>query len=179
MRTPAEHVASIAVRNHVCAVPILDRDRRLLGVVSADDILAAVRMETTKCVYRLVGVLGLELKLSQVGLRDILAMVRARIPWLIVSLVISVFISGGIIRRFEDALAALPVIAAFIPALMGSVDNISLQSSTVLVRTLAQGRMRGSVSSVAPRGRPWVVRGSWPHPRGLSYLRYPCGGSAI
>lgn len=135
----AERVASIAIRNHVCAVPILDRDHKLLGIVSADDILNAVRMESNRCVYRLAGILGLEPKLGD--LRNILTMVKARIPWLIITLIIGVFVSGGIIKMFEDTLSALPVIAVFIPVLMASGGNVSIQSSTLLVRTLAVERI--------------------------------------
>lgn len=137
-----EKVASIVIKNHVCAIPILDHNQKLLGIVSADEILNSVRIESNRCVYRLAGILGLEPMPLRIDLKSILAMVKARTPWLIVCLTIGVFVSGGIIRIFEDALAVLPVIVVFIPVLMASGGNISTQSSTILVRSLALGRVR-------------------------------------
>ncbi|WP_309492898.1 magnesium transporter [Candidatus Hecatella orcuttiae] len=139
-----EQVASVIIKNDLCAVPLLSRNHKLLGIVSADDILDAMRVESDEDIYRLAGILGLEFRFPAAGLEDLSMMVKSRIPWLIICVIIGVLVSGSVIKKYEDAIAALPLIAVFIPVLMDSGGNIGTQSSTIIVRALALGQMRTS-----------------------------------
>lgn len=128
-----EEVADIASRYDLVAVPVVDEQRRMLGVVTIDDIVDVLREEATEDILKMAGA-GEEMAETQ----DFVASFRARIPWLAVAalggLLVAISLSG-----FEDALAQVPVLALFMPVIAGMGGNIGSQTMTVVVRGLATG----------------------------------------
>lgn len=133
-----EKVAECASLYDLVAIPVVDDQRRLLGVVTIDDILDVVREEATEDILRMAGA-GQVL----VDTRDFGASFRARLPWL------GAAAAGGLLvaislQGFEEALRAAPELALFMPVVAGMGGNVGTQSSTIVVRGLAVGYVETS-----------------------------------
>ena len=133
--TDQEEVAKLVARYDILAVPVVDQSHQLVGIVTVDDVIDIFRIEATEDILKMAGV-GEE----YVETKSVLKSTRIRLPWLFASCVggILVFI---IIGRFENALSQITYLAAFIPVIMGMGGNIGTQSSTIVVRGLATGRL--------------------------------------
>jgi magnesium transporter len=130
-----EEVAKIVARYDILAVPVVDEHHRLVGIVTVDDVIDIFRREATEDILKMAGV-GEEF----VETKSILKSTRLRLPWLFASCVggiLAFFIIGG----FEESLKQVTYLAAFIPVIMGMGGNIGTQSSTIVVRGLATGRL--------------------------------------
>jgi magnesium transporter len=130
-----EEVAKIVARYDILAVPVVDDTHRLVGIVTVDDVIDIFRKEATEDILRMAGA-GEEF----VETKSILKSTRIRLPWLFASC------AGGImalfvINHFELSLNKFVYLAAFIPVIMGMGGNIGMQSSTIVVRGLATGRL--------------------------------------
>jgi magnesium transporter len=130
-----EEVAKIVARYDILAVPVVDDSNRLVGIVTVDDVIDIFREEATEDMLKMAGV-GEEFVETQ----SVLKSTRIRMPWLFASCVGGV-IAFYIIGRFENTLHKLAYLAAFIPVIMGMGGNIGTQSSTIVVRGLATGRL--------------------------------------
>ncbi len=133
--TDQEEVAKIVARYDILAVPVVDEANTLVGIVTVDDVIDVLRKEATEDILKMAGV-GEQFVETQSVFRS----TRIRLPWLFASCVggvIAVFIIG----RFELSLSKLTYLAAFIPVIMGMGGNIGTQSSTIVVRGLATGRL--------------------------------------
>jgi magnesium transporter len=134
--TDQEEVAHIVSRYNIMAVPVVDLNGVMLGIVTVDDIMDVVREEATEDFYQMVGA-G---KDREILLKPVLQNVLTRLPWLVASWV------GGIlamlvIKNFEAELAKVVILAGFIPVIIGMGGNIGTQSSTLTIRGLATGRV--------------------------------------
>lgn len=133
--TDSEDVANIVARYDFLAVPVVDNDNRLVGIVTVDDVIDIISEEATGDILKMAGV-GADYIETQTILRG----TRIRLPWLFTSFLGGVgafFIIGG----FEASLAKYTYLAAFIPVIMGMGGNIGTQSSTIVVRGLATGKI--------------------------------------
>jgi len=130
-----EEVARIVARYNVLAVPVVDEKNKLVGIVTVDDVIDIIREEATEDFLKMAGA-GDDLIESQ----SILKSTRTRLPWLLASWIGGV-IAFLIIGHFESTLNKLVYLAAFIPIIMGMGGNIGTQSSTIVVRGLATGRL--------------------------------------
>ncbi len=130
-----EEVARIVARYDILAVPVVDDSNRLVGVVTVDDVLDILRKEATEDILKMAGV-GEEF----VETKSILKSTRIRLPWLFASCIGGLF-AFFIIGRFESSILKYAYLAAFIPVIMGMGGNIGTQSSTIVVRGLATGRI--------------------------------------
>ncbi len=130
-----EEVAKIVARYDILAVPVVDEYGKLIGIVTVDDIIDIIREEATEDILKMAGA-GEEFVETQSVLRS----TRIRLPWLFASCVGGV-IAFMIIGRFEESLSKFIYLAAFIPVIMGMGGNIGTQSSTIVVRGLATGRL--------------------------------------
>ena len=131
-----EEVARIVSKYDLLAVPVVDAQERLLGIITVDDVIDVMEQEATEDIYHFAGaseVEGTELTKASVG-----KVVRLRMPWLIISLAGGV-LSGRVIGGFENILETIVVLAVFIPVVMGMGGNVGTQSSTIFVRGLATG----------------------------------------
>jgi magnesium transporter len=130
-----EEVARIVARYDILAVPVVDDANRLVGVVTVDDVIDILRKEATEDILKMAGV-GEEF----VETKSIFKSTRIRLPWLFASCLGGLF-AFFIIGKFESSILKYAYLAAFIPVIMGMGGNIGTQSSTIVVRGLATGRL--------------------------------------
>ena len=130
-----EEVAKIVARYDILAVPVVDETNRLVGIVTVDDVIDIFRREATEDILKMAGA-GEEF----VETKSILKSTRIRLPWLFASCVGGI-IAFFIIGKFEGSLNKVAALAAFIPVILGMGGNIGTQSSTIVVRGLATGRI--------------------------------------
>ncbi|MCG2755328.1 MAG: magnesium transporter [Desulfobacteraceae bacterium] len=130
-----EEVAKIVARYDILAVPVVDEYGVLVGIITVDDIVDIIRKEATEDILKMAGA-GEEFVETQSVVRS----TRIRLPWLFASCIGGI-IAFIIIGRFEQSLSKFIYLAAFIPVIMGMGGNIGTQSSTIVVRGLATGRL--------------------------------------
>jgi len=135
-----EKAAELTKRYDLVALPVVDSENVLLGIVTVDDILDVMEDEATEDIYKLAGI-------STINDGDInvptLSITKRRLPWLVVCL-FGGLIAAGVIVSFEEVLAAIFILAIFIPVIMDMGGNVGTQSSTVIVRGLATGEIKAN-----------------------------------
>ena len=134
--TDQEEVAQIVAQYNYLAVPVLDADDHLLGIVTVDDVVDVIREEATEDFLQMAGA-G---KDREILLKSSWENARARLPWLFASWIGGIF-AATIIGTFEHMLESMIALAAFIPVIIGMGGNIGTQSSTIIVRGIATGRI--------------------------------------
>ena len=117
------------------AIPVVDKEGRLVGIVTVDDVIDVLQEEATEDFDRMAGIAPSDKPYSRTG---VLEMWKRRIPWLMF-LMLSATFTSMIITGFEDALASCAVLTGFIPMLMGTGGNSGSQSSTAVIRSLSLG----------------------------------------
>jgi magnesium transporter len=127
-----EEVARLIQRYDFLAVPVVDREKRLVGIVTVDDVIDILEQEATEDIYALGAVQSDGDKYFHTNL---FIVARKRVMWLLILLLTNT-ITGSIIGAQEDVLQQMAVLAAFIPLLTGTGGNIGTQSSTVIIRGL-------------------------------------------
>lgn len=133
-----EDLAGLFKKYDYQVMPVVDSERRLVGIVTVDDIMDVMDREVTEDLQKMAAMHPSEepyLKTSP------LMLAKHRLPWLLI-LMISAAFTGGIIRRYENAIQSVMVLASFIPMLMDTGGNAGSQSSTLIIRSLALGDMR-------------------------------------
>ena len=135
--TDQEEVARIVSQYNFLAVPVIDSDERLLGIVTVDDVVDVIREEATEDFLKMVGA-GED---REILLKSSWENARIRLPWLFASWVGGI-IAAYIIGVFDNILQNTIALAAFIPVIIGMGGNIGTQSSTIIVRGIATGRIK-------------------------------------
>lgn len=118
------------------AIPVVDNESRLVGIVTMDDIFAVIEEETTEDIERMGGVF--DSTTTEYLDMSITAHVKSRLPWLFL-LMLSYVITGNIIAGFEHSLSKVIQLVAYMPMLMGTGGNSGSQSATVVIRSLSVG----------------------------------------
>jgi magnesium transporter len=136
--TDREEVARTIQRYDLLALPVVDREQRLVGVVTVDDVIDILEQEATEDIYALGGVQSDGEKYFQTNL---VTVARKRVVWLFVLLITNT-VTGTIIKSQEAVLQKMAVLAAFIPLLVGTGGNVGAQSSTVVIRGLNTDEIR-------------------------------------
>ncbi len=131
--TTQEEVARMIQRYDFLAIPIVDTEQRLVGIVTVDDVLDVLEQETTKDIYTLGG--GVQAGADGYFQTDLLTVARRRVIWLLVLLITNTGTSA-VIRSQQAVLQQVVALAAFIPLLIGTGGNVGAQSSTVVIRGL-------------------------------------------
>lgn len=134
--TDQEEVAMIVSQYNFLAVPVVDAEDQLLGIITVDDVVDIIREEATEDFLQMVGA-G---KDREILLKSSWDNARMRFPWLFASWVGGI-LAAFIIGAFDNILQSTIVLAAFIPVIIGMGGNIGTQSSTIIVRGLATGRV--------------------------------------
>ena len=134
--TDQEEVARIVSQYNFLAVPVVDSDDHLLGIVTVEDVVDIIREEATEDFLQMVGA-G---KDREILLKSSWENARMRVPWLFASWVGGI-LAAFIIGVFDNVLQSTIALAAFIPVIIGMGGNIGTQSSTMIVRGLATGRV--------------------------------------
>jgi magnesium transporter len=128
-----EEVAQLTSNYDLVAVPVVDAERRLLGVVTVDDVIDAIQEEQTEDVQKFGGLTALEEPYLQSSVGDLL---KKRLPWLLVLFVGQMFTAAAM-GFFEGALDAAVVLALFIPLVISSGGNSGSQATSLIIRALA------------------------------------------
>jgi magnesium transporter len=145
--TNQEEVARLIQRYDFLAVPVVDTEQRLVGIVTVDDVIDVLEEETTKDIYALGGVQSGGDSYFQ---NNLLAVARQRVVWLSILLVTNT-VTTAVIRSQQGILQQVVVLAAFIPLLIGSGGNVGAQSSTVVIRGL-------NTKEISPKKALMVIR---------------------
>ncbi len=133
-----EEVSDLFTRYGYLAIPVVDNEFRLVGIVTVDDILSVIEEETTEDIERMGGVID-STNRDYLDM-SVLQHVKARLPWLML-LMCSYFITGGIIDAFQGALSKVISLVIYMPMLMGTGGNSGSQSSTLVIRGMATGEI--------------------------------------
>ena len=138
--TDQEEVARMFSRYNYLALPVVDGENRLVGIVTFDDAMDVMEEEATEDMELMGGMLPSEKTYMK---SSVFELFKNRIPWLMLLMVSATF-TGLIITAFEGALAAQAALTAFIPMLMGTGGNSGAQSSVTVIRALSLGELRFS-----------------------------------
>jgi len=134
--TDQEDVAQIVAQYNYLAVPVVDTDNQLLGIVTVDDVVDVIREEASEDFLQMAGV-G---KDREILLKSSWENAKIRLPWLFASWIGGVM-AAYIIGVFEHMIENIIALASFIPVIIGMGGNIGTQSSTIIVRGMATGRI--------------------------------------
>ena len=136
--TDQEEVAKMLAKYNFLALPVVDRENRMVGIVTFDDAMDVLEEETTEDIELMGGILPSEKTYLKSSVWELF---KNRIPWLMLLMVSATF-TGMIITSFEEALAAQVALTAFIPMLMGTGGNSGSQSSVTVIRALSLDELR-------------------------------------
>ena len=132
-----EFIADVFKKYDLLAIPVVDNEKRLVGIITIDDIVDVMEEETTEDIYKMNAIEPTNEEYIHAG---VTTLARKRIVWLLFLMVSATF-TGYIIRSFEDTLESVVVLAAFIPMLMDTGGNSGAQASTLVIRSLVLGEV--------------------------------------
>lgn len=132
-----EEIAATITKYNVLALPIVDKENRLVGIVTVDDAIDVIAEETTEDIEKMSAIVPGDKPYMRSSVFEIW---KTRIPWLLL-LMLSATFTGQIISSFEEKLAAIPVLIAFIPMLMDTGGNSGGQASVTVIRGMATGEI--------------------------------------
>ncbi|HRQ77259.1 MAG TPA: magnesium transporter [Gemmatimonadaceae bacterium] len=133
-----ETVAQLTSNYDLVAVPVVDAERRLLGVITVDDVIDVIQEEQTEDVQKFGGLEALEEPYLQVSFVELL---KKRTPWLIVLFVGQMFTAAAM-GFFEDSISAATVLALFVPLIISSGGNSGSQATSLIIRAMALQELR-------------------------------------
>jgi magnesium transporter len=133
--TDQEEVARQVASYNLLAVPVVDEENKLEGIITVDDVIDVIKDEATEDIYRLAGVAGDE----RVATPPFEAL-RKRLPWLGVNLV-TAFVAASVVALFEGTISRVTALAVFMPIVAGMGGNAATQTLTVIVRGIALGEL--------------------------------------
>lgn len=132
-----ESVASIFMKYRFLALPVVDNEQRLTGIITIDDIMSVMEQEATEDFQIMAAMAPSEEEYLN---SSVFSLARQRVTWLLILMVGATFTSN-IIGKFEDIISSVVVLTAFIPMLMDTGGNSGSQSSTLIIRGLAVGEV--------------------------------------
>ena len=130
-----ESVADKFEKYDLFALPVVDKENRLVGIVTVDDAIDVMQEEATEDIEKMAAMLPSDKTYLRTGVFET---VKSRIPWLLL-LMISATFTGAIITNFEEKLTILPALITFIPMLMNTAGSGGSQSSVTVIRALSLG----------------------------------------
>ncbi|MGD1871926.1 MAG: magnesium transporter [Mastigocoleus sp.] len=151
--TDQEEVAKLIKRYDFLAAPVVDSEKRLVGIITVDDVIDILEEETTEDIYALGG--GVQSDGDNYFQTSLLKVARKRVVWLLVLLITNT-VTGTIIKSEEDILQKVVSLTAFIPLLTGTGGNVGAQSSTVVIRGMNTEEIR-SLGTLQVIGREAIA----------------------
>lgn len=143
VNTDQEEVARIFSKYDFLALPVVDDNNVLQGIITVDDIIDVIEEEATEDIMRLAGTSETEDALEEEKVfLSIWLSIKARLPWLIIT-IFGGLLSANVVSGFQASLDKNTTIALFMPLLAGMGGNVGTQSSTVTVRSIAMGHIQG------------------------------------
>jgi len=140
-----EEVARTFDKYNFLALPVIDKEGRLLGIVTVDDVIDVIRAEDTEDMYKLAGA-PLEERVDTPWWRSL----RLRLPWLYFNL-LTAFLAASVVGAFESVIAKVAALAIFMPVVAGQGGNAGIQTVTIVTRGIALGEV--------PKGKGWRILG--------------------
>ena len=135
-----EDVAQTLNKYDFLALPMVDTENRLVGIVTVDDAMDVLQEEATEDIEKMAAILPGDKPYLKTGVFETW---KARTPWLMM-LMLSATFTGMILTHFENSLAAVPILTSYIPMLSGTGGNSGTQASTAVIRALSLGEVRFS-----------------------------------
>ena len=133
--TDQEEAARLVASYNLLAIPVVDEENKLVGVITVDDVIDVIKDEATEDIYRLAGVTSDERVFTPPG-----ESLTKRLPWLAVNLV-TAFIAASVVSLFEHTIDQVVALAVFMPIVAGMGGNAGTQTLTVIVRGIALGEL--------------------------------------
>ena len=130
-----EEVARQVAAYNLLAIPVVDAENKLVGIITVDDVIDVIKDEATEDIYRLAGVAGDERAFTPAT-----ESLRKRLPWLGINL-LTAFFAAAVVGLFEGTIDLFPVLAVFMPIVAGMGGNAGTQTLTVIVRGIALGEL--------------------------------------
>jgi magnesium transporter len=130
-----EEVARQVAAYNLLAIPVVDEENKLVGIITVDDVIDVIKDEATEDIYRLAGVAGDEHAFTPAG-----ESLRKRLPWLGVNLG-TAFLATSVVALFEGTIEKVAALAIFMPIVAGMGGNAATQTLTVVVRGIALGEL--------------------------------------
>lgn len=132
-----EEVVETMNKYDLLSIPVVDKEDRLVGIITVDDVMDVMEEEATEDFEKMAAMLPSEKPYLKTS---VFQLAKNRIPWLLI-LMLSSTITGGILVKYENAFAAIPLLVSFIPMLMDTGGNSGSQSSTMIIRGMAVGEI--------------------------------------
>ena len=148
--TDQEEVARIVARYNLLAVPVVDAEGQMVGLITVDDVIDVIQEEATEDLYNLAGLDEEERVFSTVGLS-----VRKRLPWMVVNLA-TAFLAASVVGLFRHTIEQVVLLAVFMPVVAGMAGNAGVQALTVVARGIALGETEFS-SGLRAVGKQFLV----------------------
>ena len=131
--TDQEEVANIIKEYDLTSIAVVDSEEKLVGIITIDDVIDIIDEETTEDIEKMNAILPTEKSYLKLSIFDIW---KSRIPWLLLLMVSATF-TGKIIEHYEESLASMVILTAFIPMIMDTGGNAGGQSSATIIRSLS------------------------------------------
>ena len=132
-----EEISNLFRKYDLLAMPVVDQENRLVGIITIDDIIDIIELENTEDFHVMA---AMEPSEEEYLKTSVARLARNRIVWLLILMVSATF-TGGIIRKYDDILSSMVALAVYIPMLMDSAGNSGSQSATMIIRGLALGEV--------------------------------------
>jgi magnesium transporter len=133
-----EEVARQVASYNLLAIPVVDEENKLVGVITVDDVIDVIKDEATEDVYRLAGVSSDDRVFT-----PFTESLRKRVPWLMINLV-TAFAAASVVGLFQTSIGSVTALAVFMPVVAGMGGNAATQTLTVIVRGIALGELTGA-----------------------------------
>ena len=133
--TDREEVVKLAAKHRYLAIPVVDPDNRLLGIIYSEDLIKAAEEEASEDIQKMFGAGGDEEATSSIPFA-----IRKRLPWLYVNLA-TAFLAAAVVGIFENTIARITALAVFLPVVAGQGGNAGAQTLAVVIRGLALGQV--------------------------------------
>ena len=135
VETDQEDVAELLARYDLLALPVIDDRGRLAGIITVDDVVDVITEEATEDIYRLA-----QISENAAIFSPMRKAIQNRLPWLYLNLV-TALVSASVVTLFQGTIAAIPILAAFMPVIAAQGGNAGNQTMTLVVRSLALGEI--------------------------------------
>jgi len=133
-----EEAAHLLQKFDLLSIPVVDKENRLVGIITVDDVIDIIRQEATEDFSKMAAITPLNKPYTKMSILEI---VKARSPWLLILMITATF-THMIITSYEAALSIVPVLYAAIPMLMDTAGNAGTQSSTTIVRSMSLNEVK-------------------------------------
>ncbi len=130
-----EYAAQTFEKYDLLALPVVDKENRLVGIITVDDAIDVIQEEATEDIEKMVAITPTDKPYMKTG---VIETFKKRIPWLLLLMILST-LTSGIISLYEESLSVCVVLTAFIPLLMGTGGNSGGQSSATIIRSMSLG----------------------------------------